>query len=313
MKNLLVLLSFLLVLSACDDGDVILVELDFDDTFEACGELVFFNVKESPAESISLQISSPPLTLNDILKVVPTAPGSYLVELVNPILTGTVNGTTNLFNYRSYGTLTSNLFCNDVPPSNLQIIQDLSSYDGIYTITTIFFEDDDDGIPAEMEDINGNGNLFDDDTDGDGIPNFLDEDDDGDNVLTKTELLDYDNTDDDGDPLTNPKDTDGDGIPNYLDPDDDGDGVLTINEENISQDQNPANDYTDQNIPDYLNPAVATTVPATAYRVHTIKQTFKVKIVVENIAFPTLNQDRFDFGFLQNPKTTSTRTVTPEF
>ena len=313
MKNLLVLLSFLVVLSACDDGDVILVELDFDDTFEACGELVFFNVKESPAESISLQISSPPLTLNDILKVVPTAPGSYLVELVNPILTGTVNGTTNLFNYRSYGTLTSNLFCNDVPPSNLQIIQDLSSYDGTYTITTIYFEDDDDGIPAEMEDINGNGNLFDDDTDGDGIPNFLDEDDDGDNVLTKTELLDYDNTDDDGDPLTNPKDTDGDGIPNYLDPDDDNDGVLTINEENISQDQNPANDYTDQNIPDYLNPAVATTVPATAYRVHTIKQTFKVKIVVENIAFPTLNQDRFDFGFLQNPKTTSTRTVTPEF
>jgi hypothetical protein len=47
---------------------------------------------------------------------------------------------------------------------------------------------DNDGIPSHIEDLNGNKNLFDDDTDGDGIPNFIDSDDDGDRVLTINEL-----------------------------------------------------------------------------------------------------------------------------
>ncbi|WP_417867748.1 hypothetical protein [Xanthomarina gelatinilytica] len=313
MRKIFALVSFLILVMSCDDGDVIFVELDFDDTFEACGELVFYNTKESPAESISLQISSPTLTLADIFEVEPSETNPLLVELVNPEIQGNIDGSNNLFNYRSYNTLTDNLFCNDVPPSNLGITQDLSSSDGSYTITTTYAEDDNDGIPAEMEDINGNGDLYDDDTDGDGLPNFLDPDDDGDNVLTSTELIDYDNDDDDDDPLTNPQDTDGDGIPNYLDTDDDGDGVLTIDEENVSQDQNPSNDYTNPNLADYLNPDVANPVPATAYRVHTITQTYEVTLTVQNISFPNLNQDTFDFGSLQNANTTSTRTVTPEF
>lgn len=45
-----------------------------------------------------------------------------------------------------------------------------------------------DGIPSYMEDLNGDKNLFNDDTDGDGVPNFLDGDDDGDRVLTKNEM-----------------------------------------------------------------------------------------------------------------------------
>ncbi|MBO3099859.1 FKBP-type peptidyl-prolyl cis-trans isomerase [Gelidibacter pelagius] len=47
---------------------------------------------------------------------------------------------------------------------------------------------DGDGIPSYMEDLNGNKNLYDDDTDGDGIPNFLDPDDDGDRILTINEM-----------------------------------------------------------------------------------------------------------------------------
>ncbi|MCX7547674.1 hypothetical protein OS188_06895 [Xanthomarina sp. F1114] len=312
MKNLLVLLSFLLVLSSCDDGDVILIEMDFDDSFEACGELVFYNIRETPFESISLKIGNPPITLDNIFEVEPNETNSYLVELVESEFEGTINGSTNLLNYRSYNSSASNLFCSDIPPSDLQITQDLSSVSGTYTILNTLMEDDDDGIPAEMEDINGNGNLYDDDTDGDGIPNFLDEDDDGDNVLTKTELLDYDDTDDDDNPLTDPKDTDGDGIPNYLDNDDDGDGILTINED-VNQDLNPANDYTNPNLPDYLNPDVAVETPISAYRVHKIKQTFEVSLTVRDISFPTLNQDFFDFGYLNNSKTSGTRSVTPEF
>jgi len=313
MRNLITIMSILLLMTSCDDGDVILVQLDFDDSFEACGELVFYNVRENPAESLSLQINAPTLTLDDVLETDFIDSDSFIVVLVNPEITGTIDGETNIFNYRSYNSFSNNLFCNDVPPSNLQISDDQSSSSGDFTITTTFVEDDEDGIPAEMEDLNGNGNLYDDDTDGDGLPNFIDEDDDGDNVLTVTELIDYDEDDDDNNPLTDPQDTDEDGIPNYLDIDDDGDLVNTIDEENQTPDENPSNDYTNPDLADYLNNQVATIVPATAYRVHNINQTFEVSLVVENISFPTLIQDEFNFGYLESSRTSDTRTVSPEF
>ncbi|NSL88029.1 hypothetical protein ECE50_014375 [Chitinophaga sp. Mgbs1] len=46
---------------------------------------------------------------------------------------------------------------------------------------------DGDGLTDEEEDINNNGDPFDDDTDGDGIPNFLDLDSDGDGVPDSVE------------------------------------------------------------------------------------------------------------------------------
>jgi hypothetical protein len=67
-------------------------------------------------------------------------------------------------------------------------------------------------VPTYLEDLDDNGNVFDDDTDNDGIPNFLDVDDDADGVLTK-----FEDIDNDGNPLND--DTDGDGIPNFLDRD----------------------------------------------------------------------------------------------
>lgn len=70
---------------------------------------------------------------------------------------------------------------------------------------------DDDGIPSHMEDLNGNGYLMDDDTDGNGVPNYLDNDDDGDGRLTKYEIEIIDGE------ITFP-DTNGNGIPDYLDP-----------------------------------------------------------------------------------------------
>ena len=110
-----------------------------------------------------------------------------------------------------------------------------------------------DGIPTTLEDLNGDGNLENDDTDGDGIPNFLDNDDDGDMVLTSAEYV-FTNT---GRNTMALRDTDSDGTPDYLDNDDDGDGVLTINED-YNQNNNPADDDTNNNgIPDYLEFAVA--------------------------------------------------------
>ncbi len=66
-------------------------------------------------------------------------------------------------------------------------------------------DQDADGIPSYLEDLNGDGYLYDfrntinyptaitsnpDDTDADGIPNFYDVDDDGDNYTTKLEIKD---------------------------------------------------------------------------------------------------------------------------
>lgn len=72
---------------------------------------------------------------------------------------------------------------------------------------------DGDGIPSYMEDLNNNGYLDDDNTDGDSTPNYLDIDDDNDGRLTKFEI----EVDQDGN-ITFP-DVDGDGIPDYLDSD----------------------------------------------------------------------------------------------
>lgn len=66
-------------------------------------------------------------------------------------------------------------------------------------------DNDNDGVLNMHEDINGNGETADDDTDGDGFPNYVDPDDDGDGTLTKDESI--------------TEDADGDGIVDYLDPD----------------------------------------------------------------------------------------------
>lgn len=70
-----------------------------------------------------------------------------------------------------------------------------------------------DGIPSFMEDLNGNFDINDDDTDGDRFPNFVDTNDDGDSVLTINEItINPDGT------ITF-TDCDADGIPDYLDKD----------------------------------------------------------------------------------------------
>ncbi len=71
---------------------------------------------------------------------------------------------------------------------------------------------DNDNIPNSVEDLDGDGDPTNDNTDGDIYPNYFDQDDDNDGVLTKDE-----DTNGDGDPTND--DTDGDGVPNYLDKD----------------------------------------------------------------------------------------------
>ncbi len=294
------LLLSLLCSYSCDDGDVITFELEFDEDFSACGEtnLVLFKTKNTPSESLSVVINN--LNVEDLLEV---------DNDNNLTLTKT-----GAFNYRTYSneTLPTNLFCNDIPPAEVKIVEDDSDDSVNATFTTKLVEDDQDGVLAALEDVDGNGDLTNDDTDEDGLPNYIDADDDGDNVLTKDE-----NPDPNGDGnFDDALDTDGDGIPNYLDADDDGDGIDTRDEENESQDQNPGNDVTNSDVgADYLNKDVANvdTPKATAYRNHTIIQTYTVTLTITDIALDLISIDEFDFGLLNDSSLSGSRTETPNF
>lgn len=294
----IVFLLSLSMISSCDDGDVITVEFDFDNTFQACegvSNLILYKSKNDPSESLSLLIPS-----YNIEKLLAVGENNSLI----------IENLAATFNYRTYGNQSvSNLFCNDVPNSDNIITKDEESACTL-TIITVLTEDDEDGVAAELEDRNNDGDLTNDDTDGDGYPDYIDADDDGDNILTRNENPDPNG---DGD-LSDAQDTDGDGIPDYLDPDDDGDGVLTRDEENSSQDQNPGNDVTNSDVgADYLNPDVANTTAATAYRVHSFKRTYVVRVTINNYAFSNISQDVLDFGTLTNGALSETETFTPAF
>ena len=292
MRKILGILLLFITLTSCNDDDLIDLSFDFEDEFtiNECGQLIFYKINDAQNESLALSLSGISIEeLFDFDEVLNQVQDTIIIER-------TINGTTNRLNYRVYnGTVTGNdLFCNPIPPSDISVRSEEDSQTGTVTITIIARDDDNDGIPAEFEDLNGNGDLLDDDSDNDGIPNFLDVDDDGDNVLTRDELTpDTLNTD----PSINPLNTDGDNTPDYLDIDDDGDGVLTRDEESILQDENPRNDVTEPGgLADYLNPNVSNSVSAVAFRPHVVGRTYIVKVQVNNIQFSFLNQTTLDFG-----------------
>ena len=70
MRNLFFILSIIsLTLFSCDDGDIIDVELDFNDTFSSCEETdaVLYKTKNEPSESLSIIISD--FSINDVFEV----------------------------------------------------------------------------------------------------------------------------------------------------------------------------------------------------------------------------------------------------
>ena len=72
---------------------------------------------------------------------------------------------------------------------------------------------DNDGIPSWMEDLDGDGDLYNDDTDGDSFSNHSDPDDDGDGTPTRREIIIRE------DGTIEFPDSNNNGIKNYLDPD----------------------------------------------------------------------------------------------
>jgi len=254
MRLPLLVLCLVFSLSSCDDGDIVTTNFDFSNsTLERCDnfEFVFFLINSESNESLAVSFAS----TTDILSE------QGQVEL-------TLSGNDQVIYRRFNGAVTSDYFCSPIPPTSPSVSEELISTTGVLTITTQGIEEDNDGIPAEIEDPTG---VL--DTDGDGLIDIMDDDDDGDNVPTLFELEGV-VFNDDGSinvEMSTAADPDEDGILNYLDDDDDGDLILTRNED-ANSDLDPTNDNNDPanpGIDDYLNPNISDETVVDMFRVHT--------------------------------------------
>lgn len=273
---------------SCDDGNIIVTSFDFDEdtNLSLCQQdnvNVLYFIDSETNEAISFKFSTEDfdgtftgLQSTDTINININATN----EVVYRKLSASANG--------------NNYFCQQIPPSSPQVIEEFISTSGgtATLLITIFEQDDNDGVPADIEQLEG-------DTDGDGIPDFLDTDDDNDNVLTSVEaVLQVDENDN---PIQGQYvDTDTNGIPNYLDNDDDGDLILTKNEDlNVCEDPenpalNPGNDQNDEELPNYLNPNAAESVNiniANIVKRNTVSRSFFTQVVFNDITFENVNNN----------------------
>ena len=296
MRRIFIVFS-LLLLTTCDDGDIITVDLEFDKDLEYCSNntesFLIYDLREDPNESLSLII---PRGNDQEFPFTEATP-------INDPEEFTINGSSVRFIYRTYNrAVTDSEFCNLVPPADLSIVEDYETDSGTAWATVTIDDDDNDGIPSEIE--YGPGGLANpEDTDGDGIPDYLDEDDDNDNVKT---IYEIDNSDGDDDPFTEPLNTDadlpnGDDIPNHLDPDDDGDGILTRFEDE-DLDKNPRNDTSlneGEPIAYYLNPLEAMDYGDPGLTDdNKYTRTITASFLIEGFDLEILSADELDLGTL---------------
>lgn len=292
MRKFLYLFCFSFLLFTCDDGDVIDVTLDFDKDLELCDQnttdYLLYDIKLDPYESLSLQF---PVNTNSNLIFNPVN-NPHVYEFG-------INGTTVLFNYRTYDGNPQNLLCTLVPDPNTSILNNYEATSGTVRTVTTFVDDDNDGIPTHIEDQNLDGDnnpaTNPTDSDGDGIPDYLDADDDNDNILTRFEGHNY--SVENG--LANAQDTDGDGIPDYLDNDDDGDGVPTrYEDENL--DLNPRNDFDETSetpdIPRYLDATATQSFVQDELVPNTFTRNFTINFKLIGIDLQILSTDVIDLG-----------------
>lgn len=298
MKKLYILASLCIALCGCNDGDVIDVALEFDQTLSLCGDedsdnYVLYDFKGLPFESLTLLF-----------------PVSGNVSIFNPTENGaqktlTLNTTTQRFNYRTYTGNPEALICQDIPGSEVAILNDYIAAAGAEAhFVSNFADDDNDGVPTLLEnpDPNGDGDFSDaQDTDGDGIPDYIDADDDNDNILTINE-----NPDPNGDSIiADAQDSDGDMIADYLDNDDDNDGVITRYEDE-NMDEILTNDFDEESVtptvPRYLDATAAETFTNDVLTANRYTRTITVTVTINNLNLGVFSTDMLNFG-------TYTRTI----
>lgn len=292
MRHFIFLFFVLLCLTACNDGDILEVGLEFDKSLAFCDQstttYLVYDTKQDPYESLSLLFPK-----NATTSVIFTPLETNHRDTLD------INGSTVRFNYRTYNGNPGNLLCQLVPDPNTNIINDYESTSGKVYITSTFIDDDEDGIPSNVEDMNLDGD--DDpatnptDSDNDGIPDYKDADDDNDNILTIFEHPNY--SVENG--LSEALNTDGDTYPDYLDDDDDGDGVLTRYEDEDGN-LDPRNDFDeDSSTPDiarYLNPTATDSFTVDTLVTNKFKRNYTIAFNLVQIDLQILSTDELYLG-----------------
>ena len=298
MRRLYILLCFL-VLTTCDDGDILTVDLEFSKLLERCendiDSFLIYDTREDPNESLSLII--PRTDLSELLFIIPT-------PVDTPIVLN-IDGVTVRFIYRTYNrAIVDDELCDVIQAGDLTIVENYEATTGTVEITVTIEDDDNDGVPTAFEgrgELDANGEYSNaDDFDLDGIPDYLDIDDDNDNIKTSAEI---DNSDGDNDPTTNPQDTDGDGNFDYLDKDDDGDGTDTRLEDENGE-NGPGDDQAEDadgiSVPHYLNVLETTSYPFPFYNAfeNEYTRTVSTSFLVKDIDLEILRSSEVDFGIV---------------
>ena len=276
----------MLFINSCDDGDIITIALEFDKELSLCGDsgttnYVVYDIKTEPNESLTLLFPSNETT--DFIFNPSVTPYDYETA---------INNTSVRFNYRTYNGNPSGLICEEIPDAEVSILEDYAAEGGRFATEPTFVDDDEDGIPSALADLHNNGDLEDDDTDGDGIPNYKDNDDDNDNVLTIDENPD---PNDDGS-IEDAQDTDSDTIPDYRDTDDDNDGTITrYEDENLNK--NPKDDFADgSTIKRYLDAAANDVFVQDELNPNTFNRYITVTFNILDVDLGILNSDFIYLG-----------------
>ena len=277
MRSLLILLFSASLFLSCDDGDVLNVQLEFDQELSLCSSNssinILYDTRDDPFESLTLLFPN----------------NAQALAIFNPENSGdvemmTINRTTVRFNYRTYTGDPNDYICQDIPDATVSVIQNYEAANGNVIFTSTFEDDDNDGVPNALE--------FDGDSDGDGIPDFKDNDDDGDNVATSREDPDPNG---DGD-LSDAQDTDGDGVPDYLDRDDDEDGTDTRLED-ANNNGNLFDDVaTGAPVARFLDATVNESFVVTAANTNVFERTYRIVVTLEDIDLSILATDNLILG-----------------
>ncbi|MEM6517354.1 MAG: hypothetical protein AAF688_14320 [Bacteroidota bacterium] len=304
MRYLSCLFFFFILVTSCDEGDIIEVNLDFDEELELCtltnnsNEEFFliYNINESTNEVLAIQF---PVSGNSVI---------FNPEFTGDIETLMTNGNTIRFNYRTYDGDPTSVICS-VIPGDVNLVSNFEADNGANIVfTSLFTDDDNDEIDTEDEfpmAPNDNGEFPNaQDTDEDGLFDYLDADDDGDNLLTSFEAFVQN---EDGEMVL--RDTDSDGIPDYLDPDDDNDGILTINEDADGNEENgilgPSNDLSpDSTVLRCRDASVSDFFEQDSLIVSEFTRTITVDIEIDGVALDILQTDLIEMGRYDAPQLT---------
>lgn len=280
MKKISLILLFIIALS-CDDGNFDIPTFDFSTAeIDNCGDIVLYKINEN--ETLIIELTED------------NTDNSFFIEIKDNTYSLSENGSNTIIYRVLENNPSSDYFCQNIPPTTPTVLNEWLGSGTLLVKTILESEDDVDNISSEIEDVDGDGDPTNDDSDLDGIPDYLDTDDDNDGILTKNEDVDGDD-----DPTND--DTDSDGISNYLDDDDDGDNTLTINE-SLTEDSDG------DTIKDYLDADSSTPLAESRnFLINSYNEYYLTSFNIEllkltNINGNTIQYDIYDFGSKSNTK-----------